>query len=81
MRYSAIIILLFVTTLASAQSPDEGRYGRFVIGADNVGPSTPMPYPNAVGNGGTFPQWVVDSETTGGGTPPDVNTWLPWERW
>ena len=52
---------MLVAVTANAQNPATGQYGRFVIGADNVGPSTPMPYPNTQTNGGTFPKWVVDA--------------------
>ncbi len=79
MRYAGILVLLLMAALANAQNPAMGQYGRFVIGVDNVAPSTPMPYPNLPPDG-TYPHHVVDAQANGGAIG-DIDTWIPWQRW
>jgi hypothetical protein len=84
MRYYAIVLIAVMAPAILAQSPSDRHYGEFVIGADFVRPSTPMPYPNRHGIPDITPAWpsfVRDAQT--GLTEPlnSVVTDMPWERW
>jgi hypothetical protein len=60
-----------------AQNTAPPAIGRFIIGADAVGPSTRYPVPNTYENGGTYLRYVTGAETTEGGGRDDI----PLERW
>ncbi len=72
-----LVLLLYASGGLHAQQREAPSLGRFIIGADAVGPSTRYPVPNTHENGGTYMRYVTGAETAEGGEQTDI----PLERW